>query len=408
MRILVFTSLFPPDYTGGAEVSLYHTTRGLATRGHVCSVLSVNHRLNESVDERYDFDGLRIHRVRFPTRLPGGSVFDPRVYRAVQRAMAEVQPDILHVHNVAGASLAPFVAARAAGLPVVSTLHDLWLICRSNMRYRQDGSFCDPRRFPHGCGDCVRRYDYWAPVPQRHRVFAALTKNVATFIAPSQALIERHVEAGYSRARFRLVPYGFEEAAVPPPTHPAVAKILRSAAQQHTVVFAGGGVEIKGARVVLAALPTLLAQDERLRVVIVGGESELLTHFRQLGPRVQVLGRIPFQDMRALFAAADLSLVPSVWHENSPVVIYENSQVGTPVVGSAFGGIPELIDEGETGYLFPTGNATALAAQVAAHFARSPGERRRMRQRCVEVARTRLSLDRHLDALERIYGEVLT
>jgi len=99
-------------------------------------------------------------------------------------------------------------------------------------------------------------------------------------------------------------------------------------------------------------------------------------------------------------------LVPSVWHENSPVVIYESFQLGNPVVGSEFGGIPELIDHGETGYLFTVGDATALADQVVFHFARPAYERRRMRHRCVEKAHTQLSLEKHITGLLLIYREV--
>jgi glycosyltransferase involved in cell wall biosynthesis len=291
---------------------------------------------------------------------------------------------------------------------VVNTLHDLWLLCPNNMRYRQDGSFCSPRDFPNGCGRCFRRYQYWAPVPQRRRLFQWLTRHVKFFISPSQALIDRHLEAGYTQDRFRLAPYGFHEPEGAAPRHPAVLQILRTAYKHHTVVFAGGGNVNKGTQVVLQALPHLLGKIAGFRLVVAGGgEPNMLAQLRAFGPAVQVLGNVPFTEMRALFAAADLSLAPSVWHENSPVVIYENFQMGTPVVGSHFGGTPELIDEGRTGYTFPVGDAAAMAAKIITHFAKTPQERRQMRQNCLHVARGRLSLESHLDALQQIYVEAL-
>ncbi len=132
-------------------------------------------------------------------------------------------------------------------------------------------------------------------------------------------------------------------------------------------------------------------------------------YFRQLAlyaPQVRVLGKVPFAEMRALFAAADLSLVASTWPENSPVVIYENFQAGTPVLGSAIGGTPELIEEGHTGYLFAPNDDQALVAQVVRHFQRPAHERRQMRQACVVAARTRLTLEHHIDALLELYAEV--
>jgi glycosyltransferase involved in cell wall biosynthesis len=246
-------------------------------------------------------------------------------------------------------------------------------------------------------------------VPQRRRLFQWLTRHVKRFISPSQALIDRHVEAGYARERFRLAPYGFHEPEAIAPRHPAVLRTLSTAHWQHTVVFAGGGNVNKGTQVVIEALPLLLARMPGFRLVVAGGgEQNMLARLRAFGPAVQVLGNVPFTDMRVLFAAGDLSLAPSVWHENSPVVIYENFQMGTPVVSSHFGGAPELIDEGKTGYTFPVGDAEGMAAKIVTHFAKTPQERRQMRQNCLRAVRSRLSLESHLEALERIYAEALT
>jgi glycosyltransferase involved in cell wall biosynthesis len=275
------------------------------------------------------------------------------------------------------------------------------------MLYRRDGSFCDPRESPHGCRDCFRRYDFWADIPYRRRVFAALTSNVKTFISPSQALIDRHVEAGYAAERFRMIAYGFREPE-PQDSHFSLAGVLPTGSHCRTIVFAGGGHENKGASVLLQALPTLFRRVDRLRVIVAGaGEKRILAEFRQYSPGVQVLGAVPFADMRALFALADLTIVASVWPENSPVVIYESFQAGTPVVGSQFGGIPELIRSGETGYLFPVSAPLALAEAIALHFSRPSLERRRMRQRCVEEVRTRFALDNHIRELKTVYQEVL-
>ncbi len=409
MRILIFTNFFPPDYVGGAEVSIYHSCRGLMTRGVVCSVLTVNHRQAERADAWFDFDGLPVHRVRFDTRLPGGSVFDPRVYRAVRREIAALQPDVVHIHHVSGASLAPFVAARSLGVPVVNTLHDLWLICPCNMRLQADGSYCDPKRWPNGCGNCWRQNDYWAAVPRRHQIFQTLTRGVDRFLSPSQAVVDRLVESGYDRDRFQVLRLGFDDRTQQ--SEPLAAPIARALAEtrgQPTLVFAGGGTTIKGARVVLAAVPKLVEQIDGVRLLVAGGgDPDVLAEFERLSPQVTVLGRVPFHAMRQLFAAADLTLFPSLWHENSPVTIFENFQVGTPLVASRVGGIPEFIDEGETGYLVPPGDVDALVAAVVGHFARPPIERRQMRQRCVEVVQTKLSLAAHLDALQRTYAEIL-
>lgn len=419
MRIVFFTHTFTPDYMGGAEVALYNTCRGLQRRGVECVILHISNRRPKQGDDWYQVDGIPVHRITFadsPEFIRRGlrlEVFDWRILSAVRRTLRDMQPALFHVHNVAHASLAPFVAARSTGTPTVCTLHDHWLLCPNNMLYHRDGSSCDPAQHTDTCAQCARQYQYWGAIKHRRKWFARLTRSVARFLSPSQALIDLHVAAGYDRERFRLVPneLALPDLAAPRQSranHPGVAEICAAAATRPTLVFSGGGVTIKGAQVVLAAVPDLLAAVPNVQLVIVGGgEPETLTAFRRFAPAVQVLGRVPFNAMHTLFAAADLTLLPSVWQENAPMTIYENYQVGTPLVASHIGGIPELIEPGVTGYLIPPNDPAALVEQVVQHLARPAHERRRMRQTCVRRANDPAVLSQHVDKLLAVYQEVI-
>ena len=405
MRVLFIANYFPPAYTGGAEVANYHTMRGLIRRGLTCEMLSVNNRMPRSNEEWYELDDIPVHRFDFFTRrrTAAGDVFDLRIFRAVRAEVKRFKPDVVHMQNMSGATLAPYLACRAAGVPVVNTLHDLWLLCPNNMLLRQDLTPCDPYS---NHASCYRRYDFWGNVPYRRNIFAALTSNVKVFISPSQAVIERHVEAGYARDRFRLVRLGFERVTIPEVTQPGLQRVITNTSARHLITYAGGGVEVKGARVLLRAIPQLLSQDPQLHLAVAGGgEPALLEEFRHIDPRVTLLGWVPFGEMLALYAASDLTLAPSIWHENSSVVILQSQQVGTPVVASHIGGNPELVAD-NTGYLFTPGDPQALVQQVAHHFEKTPGERRAMRRACAELIRSRWSMEQHLDQHLAIYSEV--
>jgi glycosyltransferase involved in cell wall biosynthesis len=408
MRVLFVVNTFPPAHAGGAEIASYHACRGLLRAGVDCSVLVLNNRASESLNEWYGLDGIPVHCVVYGRlRTAVTDVFDRRLYRIVRAELRRFTPNVVHVQNVSGATLAPFWACRSAGVPVVNTLHDLWLLCPNNMLYRADGTFCDPKTDSHVCQNCFRRYDFWGNIPFRRRVFAALTSNVKVFVSPSQALIDRHVEAGYAPERFRLIRLGFRERTTAWPYSATLERCAACASIGPTILFAGGGVENKGAKVVLEAMPGLLASIDGLQVIVAGGgEPGLMSAFRSYAPAVQALGSVPAADMHSLFAAVDLTLVPSVWHENAPLVICESFQAGTPVVGSAFGGIPELIRDGETGYLFPVGDAGAMVEAVRNHFARPAIERRRIRLRCSEEVQTRFALSQHVERLQELYREV--
>jgi glycosyltransferase involved in cell wall biosynthesis len=412
MRVLQITNYFPPHYVGGAEVMVHNTCHGLLQRGVEAAVLAINGRMPQARDHYHDVEGVPVHEVTSLPYLLDGSVpqtFDHRVYQKVLAELHRFQPDLVHIHNVSGASLAPFLACRRLRVPVVLTLHDLWLLCPNNMLYQGDGTLCDVTTRPRDCSRCFRRYDFWANIPRRREVFARLVENVRLIVSPSQKLIDLHTAAGYGQERFRLVPNGIKPALFQVPSDPFVREAAAECGSFRTLLFAGAMVETKGIQTLIQALPKLTRYLGDLRLLIAGtGEERYTRALRSFEPfTVRLLGRVPFHEMRALYAASDLTLVPSTCHENSPMVIYESLMAGTPILGSTIGGIPELIQEGRTGYLFSTGDPDHLVERTVQHFALSAHERRFMRQRCAEYAQHRLTLDLHLDRLQMVYAEAL-
>ena len=71
---------------------------------------------------------------------------------------------------------------------------------------------------------------------------------------------------------------------------------------------------------------------------------------------IEFLGYKTGHELSELIRHASFVIVPSEWYENNPLTILEAYSQGKPVIGSAIGGIPEIIDEGKTGFLFEAGN----------------------------------------------------
>jgi len=90
---------------------------------------------------------------------------------------------------------------------------------------------------------------------------------------------------------------------------------------------------------------------------------------RELGlaERARFLGSVPRDGVLRLFRAADAALLSSSW-ENFPHTVVEALAVGTPVVSTAVGGVPEVVADGENGLLVPPGDPAALAAAIAKLF----------------------------------------
>jgi glycosyltransferase involved in cell wall biosynthesis len=206
-----------------------------------------------------------------------------------------------------------------------------------------------------------------------------------------------------------VVPYGIYPGVSRSLTDPLLREYAKARGHNHTLLFAGAVVEQKGPQTLIDALPLLTRYIDRFRLFVAGwGNERFLSVLRRADPlTVKLLGHLPFEEMRSLYAAVDLTVVPSIWYDNSPMVIYESLLSGTPVLGSDIGGIPELIQARETGYLLPPGDALSLAEELIHHYSRSAPERRAMRHHCMEHARAHLTMDHHLDQILRVYSSAL-
>jgi glycosyltransferase involved in cell wall biosynthesis len=144
-----------------------------------------------------------------------------------------------------------------------------------------------------------------------------------------------------------------------------------------TLAFAGRlGVQ-KALDVALEALASV--PGVTLAIAGEGPErSRLELRARELGldGRVRFLGGVSREAVLRLFRAADASLLSSAW-ENFPHTVVEALAVGSPVIATAVGGVPEVVQDGENGLLVPPGDAEALAAAIRRLFA-DDGLRRRL------------------------------
>ena len=137
-----------------------------------------------------------------------------------------------------------------------------------------------------------------------------------------------------------------------------------------TVLFVGRLVPDKGAHLLLEAVPGLLRARPDLSVVIVGsarfGRGELTAYERELraqaeaiGPAVHLAGFVPPAALPVWFAAADVFCAPGLWDEPFGMVYAESMAAGVPPVGTARGGIPEVVVDGESGLLLPRSPSAA-------------------------------------------------
>lgn len=423
MKILMPVHFFLPDHSAGTEVYTYNLARALQARGHgveiFCSEKELSRR-SYSLSER-DVDGLRCHvMVNNLEHEEFSETFaNARVETVFQRVLEGFKPDIVHVQHLMLLSLGLPRLSRLAGARTVMTLNDFWLYCaRFGQLLLPNGHLCDGPNLPD-CANCLQDFTfsqgkpekamirmlqvtrelsgvdlaplvYWAQdrskllrrrktaagtsskaghaanlkeeLQHRIRKVNQLVENVDVFLSPSSTVAERVIEWGIPRSQVRISRYGID-----------TAPFERAATAERPdgricFGYVGTLAPHKGVHVLLEALRRLPPHSCRLKIY--GSDGHYLEYGRMLremaeGLDVEFCGLMDRSRIGEAFASIDCLVMPSLWLENSPVVIQEAFAAGVPVIASGQGGMAELIDDGRSGRLFPAGDTVALARHMA-------------------------------------------
>ena len=376
-RILVVSHGHPDFSLGGGEIAAHQIFQ--AYRGH------------PDVDQAWFL--ARVDRKEWPSgqislRRDGEYLWDQGmhdwhlltgVHRASLREgfadlLRRLRPTIVHAHHFAHLGLDYLLAVRRI-LPEVRiflTLHEFMAICRHNGQMVKTGSLalCDQATAEdcHRCFPDSPPEDFWL-----RREFALDRLAVVDgFIAPSQFLRDRYVAWGLPADRITVI----ENCLPIRPTLPA--RPLTEGETRHRFAFFGQINPYKGLDVLLRALGELdKAERKQVRVEVHGAhferQSESLREsiaalLKPLAGKDVLRWMGPYRpaDLQSRMADTDWVVVPSIWWENSPLVIQEAFAYGRPVICSDIGGMAEKVRHGVDGLHVPVGNARAWAKTLLA------------------------------------------
>jgi glycosyltransferase involved in cell wall biosynthesis len=274
-----------------------------------------------------------------------------------------VQPDAVHFQHTLfiGYDAIREVRRTLPGVPIIYTLHEFLPIChnKGQMVRTFDRSLCEEAS-PRRCAECFPGVDPERFL-RRERFIRAALDLVDLFVAPSATLRERYVEWGIPRERILLEDYGRVPASVAASVRPA---------PHDTLGIFGQVNPYKGVDVLLRTLGSLGPEAPPLRLH--GANLDLQEHrFRNeiaallaAAPSVTDVGPYPPERAGEMMAAVDWVVVPSIWWENSPLVIQEAFAAGRPVICSDVGGMAEKVEDGVNGLHFRVGDPESLAATI--------------------------------------------
>ena len=284
--------------------------------------------------------------------------------RRFTELLHEERPDIVHFHHTLflGAELISVTRRTLPDAPIVFTLHEYLPICNHyGQLVRTFGGLCthdSPRR----CHECFPEIPPQEFFLRKHLILSHFDQ-VDAFIAPSRFALEQYVRWGLPRSRLRYEPHGFE---------PVRRLVTEERSPRSRFAFFGVLTPFKGVDVLLRAMEKL-GPDFEGRLTVHGASYaaqpeekrlELERLFDRTSATVTNAGPYDRVKLPRLMADSDWVVVPSVWWENSPLVIQEAFMHGRPVICSDIGGMAEHVRHQVDGLLFPVGSADALAETI--------------------------------------------
>lgn len=430
MRILKVIHGYPMRYNAGSEV--YSQT--------LCHALAGRHEVHVFTREENPFAPdfqLRSESDQDDARVTLHVVNNPRYkdrYRAagIDRRFAEVldrvQPHVVHIGHLNHLSTSLVREAASREVPIVFTLHDYWLMCPrgqfmqmfpedaadpwaacDGQEDRKCAERCYARYFSGAPEDATQDINYWTDwVRRRMQHVREMAELVDLFIAPARYLHDRFRDGfGIPEGKLAYLDYGF--------ARDRIAQVHRIAGEPFTFGYIGTHIPAKGVHHLIQAFG-MLQGEARLRIWgrPRGQDTEALQRIAaslpaDLARRVEWLSEYRNQNIaRDVFDRCDAIVVPSVWVENSPLVIHEAQQARVPVITAGVGGMAEYVHHEVNGLLFEHRSVEALAQQMQ-RFIDDPAWAKRLGAKgyLFNESGEIPSIEDHVRDVEQLYERVL-
>jgi len=293
--------------------------------------------------------------------LPFQTLYSWRAQGDFAALLAEVQPDVVHVHN-----LFPLISpsilsvARKRHLPVVMTVHNFRLLCPNGLFFTQ-GRLCERclngkyyQALLYRCREDWKEAALYAFRTFLHNQLGLFIRLVDAFVVPSRFLADKLKEGGLPPEKIVYLPHfldcsGFTSVQCPHSSYIVYFGRLSAEKGLWTLVqamqrLAGVVLKVLGDGPLRPALEAFV-QDQGIR-------------------NVELLGFQTGETLRKIIQEAAFAVLPSEWYENCPYAALEALAYGKPLVASRLGGLAELVADGVDGLLFQPGDPEDLREKI--------------------------------------------
>lgn len=380
MKILIGHDTYPPDVNGAARFTERLAT-GMHGRGHEVHVIAPSTTGRPFTEEQDDIIVHRLPSYRYPTVQPFRICVPWQISGRIDRIVADLRPDVVHIQGHFLITRLLSRRARAAGIPLVATNHFM------------PENLVDHLRVPRVIQQAVSRAAWQdaAKVLGRAQVVTAPTPRAVELLATSAGL-----PGGVA------ISCGIDAAKYAKAAHRAPLRTIPN------VLFVGRLDQEKRVDELIRAFAQLPADlPARLEIV---GDGTHREDWRQLADKVGIADRTVFHgfisedDLLAAYGRCDVFVMPGV-AELQSLVTLESMAAGKPVIAANAMALPHLVHPGENGWLFEPGNVAELAGHLET-LLRAPRLRGEMGQRSKAIAGGH-ALTATLDRFESLYYDVI-
>jgi glycosyltransferase involved in cell wall biosynthesis len=369
LKVLVVSHMDPRLAHGGAEIAAFQLFQKLKARSDTDALF-----LAASPGLIAPRDGVALIQPHAPDNFLytmrqfdhfNFSNLDEGLTVELIELLEEFRPDAVHLHHYTNFGLETLFTIRRV-LPqarIIVTLHEFLAICHhfGQMVKRPSLALCDKS----GALDCARCYPENSPQDffLREMFIKRFFRLVDHFVSPSRFLAERYIAWGIARERISVIENGV------PDLMERGTRAYPDMRGQVTFATFGQISKLKGFELVCDAAAELVG-EKSIRIEIHGDYStqppqfqeEVRERLERLPANVAFIGPYANSDVDRLMQSVHAILVPSLWWENSPVVIQEAFANRRPVICSDIGGMAEKVRDGIDGFHFRARSAHALAA----------------------------------------------
>ena len=343
------------------------------------------------------------------------TVHSSRTVRDIEKAVAEFKPDVAFVHNIYPLiSPSLYSALRTLRVPIVQVLHDFRPFC-SNGWFYIDGKVCERCKLGnhlHGIVHRCYRDSYTLSTLYSTALgvnrWAGMLDKVDAFVCLTGFFKKKIMETGVPEKKIFIRPNFIDapplelQSTDPPPTG-----IGAKANGKGYALFLGRLSNEKGLWTLIRAFEQL--PEVELKIVGTGPlEQDLRNYVRDKGLRnIDLVGFKSGDEKWKLIRNCEFAVVSSEWYENFPIVVLEYFAGAKPVIASRIGGLPYIVEERKTGFLFEAGNPGDLAGTVR-RLRANPADAEAMGRQGRQLAETEYGPQKSYDSLMQIFSQVLS